>query len=67
MNHELLYTMALTRMTGFNFATALLLYRELGSATAVYEHRNDIGDVLPQCSPRLIKALHNWDEALQRA
>lgn len=59
--------MALTRMTGFNFQTALQLYRELGGAQAVYEHRGDITDVLPHCSPRLVKALQNWDDALSRA
>ena len=67
MTSNLLYTMALTRMTGFNFQTALQLYRELGSGQAVYEHRTDITDVLPTCSPRLVSALQNWDEALTRA
>ena len=67
MSSSLLYTMALTRMTGFNFQTALQLYRELGGGQAVYEHRADIIDVLPDCSPRLVKALQNWDEALARA
>lgn len=64
---ETYYAMALTRMTGFNFSTALRLYQELGSAKAVYEHRNDIGDVVPECSARIVKALKNWDDALQRA
>lgn len=59
--------MALTRISNFNFQTALRLYRELGSAQAVYEHRNDIGDVLPECSPRLVKALADWTEPLARA
>ena len=43
---EVYYTIALTRMTGFNFQTALRLYRELGSGQAVYEHRLDMKDVL---------------------
>ena len=67
MPSSLLYTIALTRMTGFNFQTALQLYRELGSGQAVYEHRTDIADVIPQCSPRLAKSLQNWDDALARA
>lgn len=67
MNDELFYTMALTRMTGFNLSTALQLYRELGGGKAVYDHRADIGDVLPDCTPRLVSALSNWDEALSRA
>lgn len=50
---EIYYTVALTRMTGFNQQTALLLYRTLGGGQAVYEHRNDIGDVMPEATPRL--------------
>ncbi len=67
MTSEILYTMALTRMTGFNFQTALRLYRELGGGQAVYEHRNDILSVMPECSPRLAKALKDWSDALARA
>lgn len=66
-SEEIYYSMALTRMTGFNFQTALQLYRELGSGQAVYEHRNDIGDVLPDSTPRLVESMKNWDEALRRA
>lgn len=64
---EILYAMALTRISNFNFATALVLYRELGSAEAIYEHRNDIGDVVPNCSPRLAESIRDWDEPLKRA
>ena len=64
---EIYYTLALTRMTGFNFQTALRLYLELGGGQAVYEHRNDIGDVLPECSPRLVESLKDWSVALHRA
>ena len=64
---EIYYTIALTRMTGFNPQTALLLYQEMGSAQAVYEHREDIGDILPDCSPRTAEALRYWDDALKRA
>lgn len=66
-SEEILYTMALTRMTGFGASTALLLYRRLGSAKAVYDHRGDIGDVVPDCSPRLVAALSDWGEALKRS
>lgn len=59
--------MALTRISNFNFATALALYRQLGSACAIYEHRNDIGDMVEGCTPRLINALMDWDEPLKRA
>ena len=64
---EIFYTLALTRLTGFNATMALQLYQTLGSATAVYEHRHDIGDVVSDCSPRLIEALRDWDDAQKRA
>lgn len=64
---EIYYTMALTRMMGFNFQTALLLYRELGGGKAVYDHRMDVGDVMPEVTPRLRESLKNWDDALRRA
>lgn len=64
---ESFYTIALTRMTGFNPQQALQLYQEMGSAQAVYAHRADIGNIVPDCSPRLAEALKNWDDALKRA
>ena len=64
---EIFYTLALTRMTGFNFQTALQLYRELGGGRAVYEHRADIGSIFSECSPRLVESLRYWDDALKRA
>lgn len=67
MQEETLYAIALTRISNFNFQTASALYRELGSAAAVYGHRHDIGDVLPGCSPRLVEAMKRWDEPLRRA
>lgn len=51
-SEEIYYTIALTRMTGFNQAMAMQLYQSLGSGKAVYEQRQDLG---------------NWDEALRRA
>ena len=64
---EIFHAIALTRMTGFNAQTALFLYREMGSAKAVYDHRSDIADVMPNCSPHVIEALKNWDDAMKRA
>lgn len=51
-SEEIYYTIALTRMTGFNQTMAMQLYQSLGSGKAVYEQRQDLG---------------NWDEALRRA
>jgi DNA processing protein len=54
-------------MTGFNFQTALRLYQQLGGGQAVYEHRHDLLDVMPDCSPRLVATLQDWSLALVRA
>ena len=67
MPSNLLYNIALTRMTGFNFQTALQLYRELGNGRAVYDHRNHLHDVMPDCTDRLIQNLQDWSLALARA
>lgn len=64
---EIFYTMALTRLTNFNYQQALELYRAVGSAQQLYVHRNDIGDIVEDCTPRLMEALKNWDDALKRA
>ena len=67
MNQEIFYTMALTRISNFNFQQALELYRTVGSAQLIYEHRNDIGDIIKDGSPRLKEALKVWDEPMKRA
>ena len=59
--------MALTRISNFNFAQALELYRAVGSARMLFEHRGEIGDILKDCSPRLVEALKDWDEPMKRA
>lgn len=64
---ETLYTIALTRLNYFSLAGLTELYRRLGSATAVMEHRRDIRDVLPDASDRLVEALQHMDEPLRRA
>lgn len=61
------YAIALTSLLAYVPATALQLYQQLGSARAVFEHRHDLSDVIPDCSPRLSEMLSNWDNALQRA
>ena len=66
-NNDAYYSIALTRMPGFSAQQALLLYQALGSGQAVYEQRNNIGDVVPEATPRLVEAMKNWDDALKRA
>ena len=67
MVQEIFYAMALTRLTNFNYQQALELYKAVGSAQMLYEHRNEIGDIIKDASPRLMEALKYWDEAMRRA
>jgi DNA processing protein len=67
MKDETFYTMALTRLTNFNYQQALTLYRTIGSAQLLYEYRHHIGDILKDSSPRLVEALKDWDDAMKRA
>ena len=64
---EILNTIVLTRLNYYTLAGLLELYRKIGSATAILEHKNNIQDILPDVSPRLIEALKNTDEARRRA
>ena len=67
MVQEIFYAMALTRLTNFNYQQALELYKAVGSAQMLFEHRNEIGDIIKDASPRLMEALKDWDEAMRRA
>ena len=67
INQETLYAVALTRINYFNVATSLQLYRKLGSATTIMEHRHDIRAVLPDATPRLIEAFKDVSDAMRRA
>jgi DNA processing protein len=66
-DQEIFYTIALTRMTGFNAQQALQLYMTVGGGQAVYDYRNEIIDRVSGCTQRLAEALRNWDDALERA
>ena len=64
---EILNTIALTRLNYFNLAGMLELYRKMGSAMLVIDNRNNIRDILPDATDKLINALQNIDEAKKRA
>ena len=66
-NNETRNAIALTRVNYFNLAGLAQLYRQLGSATAVIEHRNDLRGVLPDASPRLQEAMRNIETHLKVA
>ena len=66
-NNETRNAIALTRVNYFNLAGLAQLYRQLGSATAVIEHRNDLREVLPDASSRLQEAMRNIETHLKVA
>ena len=66
-NNETRNAIALTRVNYFNLAGLAQLYRQLGSATAVIEHRNDLREVLPDASPRLQETMRNIETHLKVA
>lgn len=64
---EILNTIVLTRLNYFSLAGMLELYRKAGSATMVMEYRQDIRQLLPDASLKLVEALRTTDEAFKRA
>ena len=64
---DTLYSIAFTRLTGFNFDVALHLYRTLGNGRSIYDHRHDLRDVMPDINDRLVAALQDWSMPLARA
>ena len=64
---EILNTIVLTRLNYFSLAGMLELYRKAGSATTVMEYRQDIRQLLPDASLKLVEALRTTDEAFKRA
>lgn len=64
---EIINTIALTRVKYYNVAGMMELYRRCGSATAVMEHRNDIREVVPNASLKLVEAFKDLGEAMHRA
>ena len=64
---ELINVMALSELPGLGLNNACQLYKRVGSATAIIEHRNDILDILPDAHPRLREVLSNASGALARA
>ena len=64
---EILNTILLTRLNYFSLAGMLELYRKVGSATLIIENKDNIKDILPDASDKLINTLQNADEARKRA
>ena len=64
---EILSAIALSQLKGVGLADLHRVCQTLGSASAVFEHRGHLSDVLPDASPRLLQALGHADDAWQRA
>ncbi len=64
---EILATMTLMRINYFSLSGLTLLYRELGSAQTIIEHHNNIKEIFPDASEKLVNGLRNIDEARKRA
>ncbi|MBS7371379.1 MAG: DNA-processing protein DprA [Bacteroidaceae bacterium] len=64
---ETLCLMALTRVPRMSLTHVRSLVDALGSATAIYEHRNSLGDVLPGARKPTLEALADMHIHLEKA
>ena len=64
---ETLYMMALTQVPSLSLTNLHLLIEELGSATAVYENRKSLRELLTAASQNTLDALAAMDSHLNRA
>lgn len=67
MNDETLYSIALTRLLSYQSQVQRQLIEAAGTVTALYEHRHELGDVVPDASERLQTLMNQWDQHLARA
>ena len=65
-DQELLYRMAIARLLPLEAEKHVSLLRELGSATAVYEQRHHLRDILSHSAWRVADALASMDSMLPR-
>ena len=65
--HEIISTIALTRLNYFSLPGLVELYRSVGSASEIVDHQNNISEILPDVQPRLLEALKELPQALKRA
>lgn len=66
-DQELLYTIALTRTPRLNSEHQKMLIEAAGSVAEVYDHRNDIRQIVPDASDALRLAVSAMDAQLSRA
>lgn len=66
-SNELLNTAILTRLSYFNLNVMVALYRELGSATAIVEHRGELRGLFPGIPQKVLDALNDIEVVRRRA
>ena len=64
---EIINAIAVSKMGFYKLSETLEILQKLGSAAAIIEHRNNIKDVLPDTSDKLIETLKNADRFLIQA
>ena len=64
---ETLYLMALTQVPSLSLTNLHLLIDELGSASAIYENRKDLKQVLPSASKKFLDGMGDFCSFLARA
>ncbi len=64
---ELINVMTLSGLSGLGLNNACQLYRRVGSATAIIEHRDDILDIIPDANPRIREILSDISQPMARA
>ena len=64
---ETLYTVALTLVKGVGVNLGRKLYEQAGSATALFENRHCLQDVIPDAKPELVRLMQDVDLPLKRA
>ena len=65
--NETLYTLALSRIPKLGSTNQRMLLEEAGSATRVYEYHKNIRELIPQATDKLVHALDDLEQGLQRA
>lgn len=66
-DQETLYMVALTQVSSLSLTNLHLLIEELGSASAIYENRKDLKQVLPSASKKFLDGMGYFDTYLKRA
>ena len=66
-DQETLYMMALTQVPSLRLTNLHLLIDELGSASAIYENRKDLKQVLPSASPKFLDGMGDFCNYLKQA